>query len=44
MADKLTWIREEINALKEQGLYATIRTISSPQGATLVVDGKAVLN
>ncbi|MBI1800667.1 MAG: glycine C-acetyltransferase [Chloroflexi bacterium] len=37
-------MREEINALKEQGLYATIRTISSPQGATLVVDGKAVLN
>ena len=36
--DKLQWLRDEINSLKEQGLYNTIRTMSSPQGATLVVD------
>ena len=29
---------------KEAGLYNRIRTISSPQGAWLVVDGKRVLN
>jgi glycine C-acetyltransferase len=44
MNDKLQWIRDELTALREQGLYNTIRTISSPQGATLTVDGKRVLN
>src|SRR5438270_13611612 len=44
MSDKLQWLRDEINSLKEQGLYNTIRTVSSPQGATLTVDGKRVLN
>jgi glycine C-acetyltransferase len=44
MPDKLQWIRDEIAALKDQGLYANIRTITSPQGATLLVDGKPVLN
>ena len=42
--DKLAWIDEEINALKEQGLYINIRTIQSPQGAWITVDGKRVLN
>lgn len=40
----LDWISQEVNALKEQGLYNTIRTLSSPQGAWLIVDGKQVLN
>jgi glycine C-acetyltransferase len=44
MSDKLSWLREEIAGLKEQGLYNNIRTISSPQGAVLTVDGKPVLN
>lgn len=44
MSSKLIWIDEEINSLKESGLYNTIRTLSSPQGAWLVVDGKRVLN
>ena len=44
MPDKLQWIRDEIAALKAQGLYNTIRTISSAQGATITVDGKRVLN
>src|SRR5438132_3709964 len=44
MPDKLQWLRDELTALREQGLYNTIRTISSPQGATLTVDGKRVLN
>jgi glycine C-acetyltransferase len=41
---KLDWLTQEINGLKEQGLYNRIRTIGSPQGARLVVDGKDVLN
>ena len=41
---KIDWIKEEIAGLKEAGLYNNIRTLSSPQGAWLVVDGKKVLN
>ncbi len=44
MADKLHWIQDEIQNLKDAGLYNRIRTLSSPQGAWLVVDGKQVLN
>jgi glycine C-acetyltransferase len=41
---KTDWIAQEIEGLKSQGLYNRIRTIGSPQGAWLVVDGKKVLN
>ena len=41
---KTQWIADELNGLKQQGLYNTIRTIGSPQGAWLKVDGKRVLN
>ena len=44
MADKLTWIDTELKTLKDTGFYNNIRTLSSPQGARLVVDGKTVLN
>jgi len=44
MSTKLKWIRDELNNLKESGLYNRIRTLSSPQGAWLVVDGKRALN
>ena len=44
MSTRLDWIQEEINGLKEAGLYNNIRTMSSPQGAWLVVDGKKALN
>ena len=44
MSTKLNWIDEELESLKESGLYNRIRTLSSPQGAWLVVDGKRVLN
>ena len=44
MSDRLTWIRDELDALKSQGLFTTIRTLSSPQGAWLDVDGRRVLN
>lgn len=41
---KTDWIQQEIEALQAQGLYNRIRTIESPQGAWLKVDGKRVLN
>jgi glycine C-acetyltransferase len=41
---KLQWIQDELQNLKDAGLYNRIRTLSSPQGAWLVVDGKRVLN
>lgn len=41
---KFDFIKEDITALKEGGLYNTIRTIQSPQGAWFVVDGVKVLN
>jgi len=44
MAEKTAWIRTELETLRQQGLYTSIRTIESPQGAWLTVDGKKVLN
>ena len=44
MTSKLQWIEDELQALKDSGLYNQIRTLSSPQGAWLVVDGQRVLN
>lgn len=44
MSKSLDWITAELNSLKEAGLYNKIRTLESPQGAWLVVDGKKVLN
>jgi len=44
MSTKLDWIHQELNSLKEAGLYNRIRTLGSAQGAWLVVDGKSVLN
>ena len=41
---KTDWISKEIADLREAGLFTQIRTIESPQGAWLVVDGKKVLN
>jgi len=41
---KTDWIQQEIETLQAQGLYNRIRTIESPQGAWLKVDGKRVLN
>ncbi len=44
MESKTAWIEREIAQLKEQGLFTSIRTLQSPQGAELIVDGKRVLN
>lgn len=42
--DKLAFIRQNLENLRQAGLYIQIRTIQSAQGAWLVVDGKRVLN
>ena len=44
MNDKLSWLSEELQGLREAGLYNHIRTLNSPQGAWLDVDGSRVLN
>lgn len=44
MTNTLAWINDEMNALQEQGLKINIRTIGSPCGAWMIVDGKRVLN
>jgi glycine C-acetyltransferase len=44
MSKQLSWLQEEIQTLKDGGLYNEIKTISSPQGPRLVIDGKIVLN
>lgn len=41
---RLDWIQKEIKNLKESGLFSNIRTLNSPQGAWLEVDGRKVLN
>jgi glycine C-acetyltransferase len=41
---KIDWIKQEIESLKEAGLYNRIRTLGSAQGAWLLVDGRKVLN
>ncbi len=44
MSKKLAWLDEELQNLHSAGLYNHIRTLGSPQGAWLIVDGKNVLN
>jgi glycine C-acetyltransferase len=42
--DKLSFISEELDKLKDAGLIVNIRTIEGPQGAWIIIDGKKVLN
>ena len=44
MSNRIIWAEQEIQSLKENGLFNQIRTINSPQGAWLIVDDKKVLN
>jgi len=44
MGNRLNWIEQELDSMKQAGLFNRIRTLSSPQGPWLVVDGKSVLN
>jgi glycine C-acetyltransferase len=45
MIDNRTkWIQDEIDGLKEAGLFNTIRTIDSPMDAWVKIDGRSLLN
>jgi glycine C-acetyltransferase len=41
---KTQWIEDELHGLRQAGLFTNIRTLGSPQGAWLTVDGRRVLN
>jgi glycine C-acetyltransferase len=44
MSDRTDYLKEELEALRRQGLYTTIRHSDGPQGPWLNVDGHRVLN
>jgi len=44
MAGLLAFMDEELDRMKREGLYGNIRTLESPQGATVKIDGKEYLN
>jgi glycine C-acetyltransferase len=44
MASKIQWIKDELDNLQQSGTLNRIRTIGSGLGASMVVDGKSVLN
>jgi glycine C-acetyltransferase len=42
--DKTQFLTDQLNELKTQGLYNTIRVIDSPMDAHIVIDGRKMLN
>ena len=45
MTDKaIAWIDDEINSLKEAGLFNRIRTIESPMDGHVTINGRSLLN
>ncbi|HET6446385.1 MAG TPA: glycine C-acetyltransferase [candidate division Zixibacteria bacterium] len=44
MSEKTNWIQQELEQLKEAGLFNTIRTIDSPMDAWVVINGQRLLN
>ncbi|MCS7225270.1 MAG: aminotransferase class I/II-fold pyridoxal phosphate-dependent enzyme, partial [Armatimonadetes bacterium] len=40
----LNFIREELGRLRQEGLEVVIRTLESPQGAWITINGRKVLN
>jgi glycine C-acetyltransferase len=40
----MTFMREELDRMKREGLYGNIRTLESPQGAMVKIGGKSYLN
>jgi glycine C-acetyltransferase len=44
MAVPMKFLSDELDAMKQAGLYGTIRTLESPQGAWVHIDGKKYLN
>jgi len=44
MTGKSDFLKTDIDALREQGLYNTIRHLDGPQGPELTIDGRSLLN
>ncbi|MDR0497830.1 MAG: glycine C-acetyltransferase [Treponema sp.] len=44
MTASLEFMNEELDRMKREGLYGNIRTLESPQGATVKINGKEYLN
>lgn len=44
MAVPMKFLAEELETMKQNGLYGTIRTLESPQGAWVVIGGRKYLN
>jgi glycine C-acetyltransferase len=44
MSEKTNWILQEMEQLREAGLFNTIRTIDSPMDAWVVINGQRLLN
>jgi glycine C-acetyltransferase len=44
MSEKTNWIQDEMEQLREAGLYNTIRTIDSPMDAWVVINDRRLLN
>lgn len=44
MAVPMTFMNEELDRMKREGLYGTIRTLEGPQGAWIEMEGKKYLN
>ena len=44
MSNKTKWIEEELEGLRESGLFNVIRTIESPMDAWVTIDGRSLLN
>lgn len=42
--NNIAWIADELEHLREAGLYTHIRTIESPMGARVRIDGRELLN
>ncbi len=44
MTDKFAFIRDDVDSLRETGLFINLRIMGSPADAWMIVDGKRVLN
>ncbi len=44
MTKKTDFLQSDLAALREQGLYNTIRHLQGPQGPSLTIDGRSLLN
>ena len=44
LSQPLSFVKDELDALKEDGLYNTIRTLEGPEGPWVIINGQSMLN